>query len=45
MEFKKEILGNAIIYAEYRIKKNLSHKHNEVLIEESLKKLSSHKFN
>ncbi len=45
IEFKKQILENAIIYAEYRIKKNLSQKHNEVLIEESLKKLSSHNFN
>ena len=41
---KKEILEKAIAYTEKRIKKNFSSKHNKVLVEESLKKLSDHSF-
>ena len=43
-ERKKEILEKAIKYTEQRIRKNLSSKHNKVLVEESLKKLSDHSF-
>ncbi len=43
-EIKKEILEKAIKYTEQRIRKNLSSKHNKVLVEESLKKLSDHSF-
>ena len=43
-EIKKEILDNAIFYAEKRIKKNLSKSQDKSLVEDSLKKLSSETF-
>ena len=41
-EIKNEILRQAILYTEHRIKKTISKKHNEKFVEDSLNKLSKH---
>ena len=43
-EIKKKLLNKAIIYTEHRIRKNLSNKHNEILIQKSLEEISKHNF-
>ena len=43
-ELKKEIMDNVIKYTEFRIKKNLSEKYNQKLIENSFKNISKQIF-
>ena len=43
-EIKKKLLNKAIKYTEHRIRKNLSNKHNEILIQKSLEEISKHNF-
>ena len=43
-EIKQTLLNKAIKYTEQRIRKNLSNKHNELLIQKSLEEISKHNF-
>tara|TARA_Y100001960_G_C14738629_1_gene861694 strand:- start:792 stop:1289 length:498 start_codon:yes stop_codon:yes gene_type:complete len=41
-EIKREILRQTILFTEHRIKKNISKKHNDKFVEDSLNKLTGH---
>ena len=43
-EIRQTLLNKAIKYTENRIRKNLSNKHNELLIQKSLEEISKHNF-
>ena len=41
-EIRQKLLDMAVKYTEYRIRKNLSNEHNELLIQKSLEEISKH---
>ena len=43
-EVRQTLLNKAIEYTKHRIRKNLSNKHNELLVQKSLEEISKHNF-